>query len=277
MEPRTITANGLRFGYLEQGTGPLVLMVHGFPDTAHTWDKTMPAVAAAGFRAVAPFTRGYKPTEVPSDGAYDVETLARDVLALIDAFGGSAILVGHDWGAAAAYAAAALAPERIKLLVTVGVPHPRSLVPTPWLLWRIRHMAMLRWRSAHARMKRDDFAYLDALVKRWSPAWQYGPDEFAHVKQVFADDACLDAALGYYRALRARLPASQRASITVPAVAFAGEHDPTLAPRAFEKARTCFTSSYEVVQVPGGHFMHREHPEHFATELVRVLQDKGQR
>ena len=64
MEPKTVTANGLRFGYLERGEGPLVLLVHGFPDTAYTWDKVMPALAEAGFRAVAPFTRGYRPTEV---------------------------------------------------------------------------------------------------------------------------------------------------------------------------------------------------------------------
>jgi len=273
MEPQTITANGLRFGYLEQGTGPLVLLVHGFPDTAYTWDKAMPALAAAGYRAVAPFTRGYRPTEVPGDGAYDVETLGKDVLALIDAFGGSAIVVGHDWGAAAAYSAAAIAPERTKLLVTVGVPHPRSLAPTPWLMWKVRHFFALRLKSAAARMKRDDFAYVDVLVKRWSPAWEYGPDELAKVKQAFADDACLDAALGYYRALSARIPPSHRAKINVPTVAFAGEHDGTLVPRQFEKARTCFTGSYEVVQMPGGHFMHREHPDHFATELVRVLQD----
>src|SRR5262245_18407393 len=274
MEPKTVTANGLRFGYLERGEGPLVLLVHGFPDTAYTWEKVMPALAEAGYRAVAPFTRGYRPTEVPADGAYDVETLARDVLALIDAFGGgSAIVVAHDWGAAAAYAAAALEPERTKLLVTVGVPHPRSIVPTPWLLWKIRHFAVLRWRSAIVRMKRDDFAYIDVLVKRWSPAWEYGPEEFAQVKSVFADEACLDAALAYYRAMSPRFSGLVRERIGVPTVTFAGEHDGTLKPRAFEKARTCFTGSYEVVQMPGGHFMHREHPEHFATELVRVLQD----
>jgi pimeloyl-ACP methyl ester carboxylesterase len=273
MEPKTVTANGLRFGYLERGEGPLVLLVHGFPDTAYTWDKVMPALADAGYRAVAPFTRGYRPTEVPADGAYDVETLARDVLALIDAFGGSAIVVGHDWGAAAAYAAAAMEPERMKLLVTVGVPHPRSLLPTPWLMWKVRHFVVLRLKSAPARMKRDDFAYLDVLIKRWSPAWQYGPEETARVKHAFADDACLDASLAYYRQLSARMTPAQRSKITVPTVAFAGEHDGTLAPRAFEKARTLFTGSYEVVQMPGGHFMHREHPEHFATELVRTLRE----
>src|ERR1700691_3187241 len=85
MEPRFVQANGLRFAYLEQGRGPLVILVHGFPDTAHTWDRALPALAEAGCRAVAPFTRGYHQTEIPADGAYDSATLGKDVLALIDA------------------------------------------------------------------------------------------------------------------------------------------------------------------------------------------------
>ncbi|HEY8086236.1 MAG TPA: alpha/beta fold hydrolase, partial [Polyangiaceae bacterium] len=129
--PRTpffLEANGVRFAYLEEGQGPLVLLVHGFPDTAHGWDAVRPAIAAAGYRVVSPFTRGYAPSAIPADGAYDTETLGRDVLALIDAFGENrAIVVGHDWGASAAYAAATLAPDRVSLLVTVAIPHPASL------------------------------------------------------------------------------------------------------------------------------------------------------
>src|SRR4029077_16652834 len=97
MEPRFVDANGLRFGYLEQGRGPLVLLVHGFPDTAYTWDKLIPDLAQAGYRAVAPFTRGYYPTEIPANGPFDDETRARDLLALIAALGEqTAIVIGHD-------------------------------------------------------------------------------------------------------------------------------------------------------------------------------------
>src|SRR5580704_11780688 len=93
-----VDANGLKFAYLEEGTGPLVLLLHGFPDTAHTWDDLRPQLAAAGFRAVSPFTRGYHPTGVPDRDATQ-ETLARDALALIEALGeSSAVVVGHDWG-----------------------------------------------------------------------------------------------------------------------------------------------------------------------------------
>lgn len=272
----TVRANGLSFAYLSEGTGPLVLLLHGFPDTAHTWDRVIPAVAAAGFRAVAPFMRGYHPTEIPVDGRYDSDTLARDVLALIEALGEEqAIVVGHDWGASAAYAAAGLGPERVKLLVTIGIPHPRSIRPTPRMLWTIRHFVTLRGRGAANKIRAHDFALVDELVRRWSPAWKDIPaSETAHVKRAFAEPGCAEAACAYYAAVSPRLPEGHRVPIRVPSVAFAGEHD-NIAPRAFEKARLLYESSYEVVIVPGGHFMHREHPEPFISALVQTLSEKG--
>jgi pimeloyl-ACP methyl ester carboxylesterase len=269
-----VQANGLRFAYLSAGSGPLVLLLHGFPDTAHTWDHVLPQIADAGFRAVAPFMRGYHPTEIPAAGPFDTDTLGRDALALIEALGEQrAILVGHDWGASAAYSAAALGPERLKLLVTLAIPHPRSIKPTLKLAWTMRHVLTLRGKRAATKLRANDFAYVDELVRRWSPAWKDIPaDETAKVKQAFREPGCAEAACAYYATLSTRLPASHRMPITVPTVAFAGEHD-NIATRAYEKARRCFTSSYEVVQVPGGHFLHREHPQHFNTELLRVLQD----
>jgi pimeloyl-ACP methyl ester carboxylesterase len=278
VEPKFVEAGGLRFAYLEAGTGPLVLLVHGFPDTAQTWDAALPALAAAGYHAVAPFTRGYHPTEIPSDGAYDTDTLGRDILALIDAFGVErAIVVGHDWGASAAYAAAAMAPEKVRTLITFAIPHPASIKPTPMLAWKVRHFLALRSRGAPDRVRANDFAYVDELWHRWSPSWTTIPaSETASVKQAFREPGVVEAACAYYRALGTRLPASHRMPITVPAVAFAGEHD-MIAPRAYEKARHLFHASYEVVQVPGGHFMHREHPDHVIPELVRVIDDHAAR
>src|ERR1700744_4211160 len=111
-----IEANGLRFAYLEQGSGPLVLMLHGFPDTAHTWDDLRRRIAAKGYRAVSPFMRGYHPTAIPDRDA-DADTLARDPRAFIDALGArEAIVIGHDGGAGAAYGAAALGPDRVTKL-----------------------------------------------------------------------------------------------------------------------------------------------------------------
>lgn len=275
----TVRANGVDFAYLSAGSGPLVLLLHGFPDTAHTWDRTITALAEAGFRAVAPCMRGYHPTSIPTDGKYDSDTLGRDVLALIEALGEKqAIVVGHDWGASAAYSAAALGPERVKLLVTVAIPHPRAMKPTPKLFWTLRHFLYLRRKGAGAAVRANDGALVDVYWRRWSPAWKSIPAaETAHVKAAFAQPGCAEAACGYYAAVTLpTLPPSHRQQVKVPTVSFAGEHD-MIAPRAYEKARRCFDASYEVVIVPGGHFMHREHPEPFVTELVRTLREHASR
>jgi pimeloyl-ACP methyl ester carboxylesterase len=268
-EPRFVRANGLDFAYLELGTGPLVILVHGFPDTAYTWELAMPELASAGFRAVAPFTRGYAPTAIPDDARYDVETLGRDVLAWIEALGApSAIVIGHDWGALAAYAAAALEPARVRLLVTVTTPHPRSFRWSPRMMWQGRHLLALRRTTAAAQIRRGGYAYIDELVRRASPAWHaIPPDETRRAKEAFAHPGCLEAACAYYRALPLRLAAPP---IAVPTVAFAGEHD-VLPLHQYERARRWFTARYEIVRVPGGHFVHREHPATFNRELMRVL------
>jgi pimeloyl-ACP methyl ester carboxylesterase len=268
---KRVTANGVDFAYFEEGTGPLVLLAHGFPDTAHTWSAVRPALAAAGYRAVSPFTRGYAPTSVPADGRYDSDTLGRDLAALVEALGeSSAVIVGHDWGASAAYSAAALSPHRVRLLVTLSIPHPASVLPTPSVIWSVRHFFALRKKSAPAMVQKDDFAYIDELVKRWSPAWTAPPGETDRVKECLRNPAALDAALGYYRALRPWLPPGQKKRIEVPAVAFAGDTD-IIEAAAFDRARSRFTKSYEVVRMPGGHFMHREHPDRFIDELLRAL------
>lgn len=269
--PRFVSANGLRFAYFEEGEGPLVLLLHGFPDTAHSWDLVRPAVAASGFRAVAPFMRGYHPTEIPRVEAFDQETIGRDVVALVEALGErQAIVVGHDWGASAACSAVGLAPERVRLVVTVAIPHPAGVLPTPGVLWAVRHFASLRRRNAAAKIRRGDFAHLDELVQRWSPQWRVPAGETDAVKRSLAEPGSLEAALGYYRALSLRLPPSLRRKVEVPAVAFAGEHD-NVAPAVFERARSRYANTYEVVRMPGGHFMHREHPDVFIRELLRVL------
>jgi len=271
MDPQFVAANGVRFGYLESGKGPLVLLVHGFPDTAHSWDRVRPALGEAGFRAVAIFTRGYAPTSIPADGKYDSDTLGRDLLALIDALGEKeAVVVGHDWGASAAYSAAFLDPSRVKKLVTVAIPHPAAARPTPLLLWTVRHFFRFQLRDAGAMTRRHDFAYVDELVKRWSPAWTVPAGETDAVKASLCEPENLEAALGYYRALRPWLPRSHRGRIRVDTVAFAGEND-VVDPAIYTRARSRFTGPYRVVRMPGGHFMHREHPERFIRELLTVL------
>src|SRR5258708_26879085 len=133
---RSVQANDLDFGILEApggGSGPLALCLHGFPDSARTWRYLLPALADAGFHAVAPFMRGYAPSRIPADGAYHIGALAADATALHEMLGGDsdAVLIGHDWGAETAYAAGAAAPDRWRRLVTLAVP-PAALDPVPF-------------------------------------------------------------------------------------------------------------------------------------------------
>ena len=225
-----VDANGLRFAYLEEGTGPLVLMLHGFPDTPHTWDDLRSRIAAKGYRAVSPFMRGYHPTAIPDRDA-DQETLARDALALVDALGASeAIVIGHDWGASAAYGAAAVGPERVKKLFVLAIPHPATLKPTLKKLWGVRHFAVYKLPGAPERFARNDFAALPEICRRWSPSWRPDPNEFDPVRASFSNRASLNAAFGYYRKLSPIPSASLKARITVPAVVFAGLDDPIAEP-----------------------------------------------
>jgi pimeloyl-ACP methyl ester carboxylesterase len=267
---KTVRVNGVDLAYSDEGSGPVVLMQHGFPDTFHSWDAVRPALVAAGFRVVTPALRGYHPSAVPSDRAYGAETLGHDLLGVLGAVSPEpAVVVGHDWGALAAYAAASLAPEKLRFLVTVAIPHPASVRPSFRLAWAVRHFVTLRLPGAARRVRRNDFAHLDELVRRWSPAWSFSPEETRAVKQTFSEPGCLEAALDFYRAL-GPLPRLLRRKIEVPAAAFVGDSD-LLAPAAYEAARRRYARSYQVVTMPGGHFLHREHPEVFSRELLRLL------
>src|ERR1700741_2532916 len=270
-EIRFVEANRLRSADLGDVSGPLVLMLHGFPDTAHTWDDLRPRIAAGGYRAVSPFMRGYHPSAIP-DRDSDQETLARDPLALIDALGApDAIVIGHDWGASAAYGAAALGPDRVRKLFAIGIPHPAALKPSPKKLGPPRHFAVYKLPGAPNRFARNDFAALPAIYRRWSPTWKPDPEEFDAVRASFSNPASLNAAFGYYRKLSPIPSASLKTRITVPTVAFAGLGDPIVAPSDYRGAARMFASDYVVEEVPGGHFMHREHPDVFAERLLAHL------
>jgi len=266
-----VTAAGLRFAYLSQGAGPLALLFHGFPDTPHTWDAVAPRIAAKGYRVVMPFMRGYRPTQIPAHDT-DAMTLARDPIALIDALGEKqATLIGHDWGAAAVYGAVALAPERVRKVFALSIPHPATLRATPAKVWRVRHFLEFKLPTAARRFAKNDFEALRAICKRWSPDWNPGDAEFAAVRECFADPASLNAAFGYYRALSFGWPKALRNKTSVPAVVFYGSGDPITEPSDYERGRAMFTGDYTIEATGGGHFLHREDPEGFARKLLAHL------
>lgn len=261
----TVRANGLQFGVLEAGSGPLALCLHGFPDAAYTWRHLLPALAGAGFHAVAPFMRGYAPTAVPADGAYHLGALVADAVALHEVLGGDgdAVLIGHDWGAEAAYGAAAFAPDRWRRLVTLAVP-PAALdevlfsdyeqLKRSFYLFMFRDPAGL----AETAVARDDLAFLDKLWRDWSPGFQPG-EHLARVKDCLRQPANLAAALGYYRAAVDQEAAARQAP--QPTLYLHGARDGCIGVDLVRGAeRLLAPSSRMIVIDEAGHFLHLEEP-----------------
>lgn len=124
LETRDVTVNGITLHVTAQGDGPLVLLCHGFPETAYAWRHQLPALARAGFRAVAPDLRGYGASDSPRDAAaFTTLDAIGDLVALIDSEGAdSAVIVGGDWGANIAWQAAQLRPDRFRAVAALGVP-----------------------------------------------------------------------------------------------------------------------------------------------------------
>jgi pimeloyl-ACP methyl ester carboxylesterase len=199
-----IRANDLEFAYQECGEGPLALCLHGFPDSARTWRHLLPALAAAGYHAVAPYLRGYSPTSIPDDGLYQSGAIAADAIALHEAFGGDdeAVLIGHDWGAVATYPAVAHAPDRWRRAVALAVP-PSGALAAGFMqyaqLKRSWYMFFFQHALADIVVGMADLAFLDGLWADWSPGFD-ASDDLPHVKDALRDPANLAAALGYYRA-----------------------------------------------------------------------------
>ncbi|MGI9005960.1 MAG: alpha/beta fold hydrolase [Streptosporangiaceae bacterium] len=209
VQARTVRANDLEFGILEAGSGPLALCLHGFPDSAHTWRHLLPELAGAGFHAVAPFLRGFAPTGIPADGGYGIAALAADAVALHEALGGTgdAVLIGHDWGAEAAYLAAAHAPGRWRRLVTLAIPPAggdAALLSDYDQIKRFFYMWFFRdpLNFAQGVVAHDDLAFVERLWQDWSPGFDPG-EHLESVKACLRDPANLAAAIGYYRAVGA--------------------------------------------------------------------------
>jgi pimeloyl-ACP methyl ester carboxylesterase len=198
-----VTANGIDFAYLEHGDGPLALCLHGYPDSAHTWRHLLPALAAAGFRAVAPFNRGYAPTSLAPDGRYQAGALGVDANALHEALGGDtdAVLVGHDWGAMGAYSAAGLEPDRWSRVVAMAVP-PGPVVGQGFLTYeqlrRSWYMFFQLTPLADLVVSMNDYEFVRKLWQDWSPGYDEREDVDRFV-ECMASPEHLAAALGYYR------------------------------------------------------------------------------
>ncbi|GAC33480.1 MULTISPECIES: alpha/beta fold hydrolase [Gammaproteobacteria] len=205
MKEGRINANGLDFTYLEEGSGPLALCVHGFPDSPYSFRHLMPELAKAGYRAVAPFIRGYAPTAIPENGDYSTKTRAADFNALHEALGGAgdAVLIAHDWGAVAAYGALAAEPNRWSSAAIMSVP-PLAIFGNYVFQYEQIKRSFYFWffqmDISEAIVAMDNFAFIDGLWADWSPGYDASEDLY-QVKKCFSNPANLRAAMAYYRDL----------------------------------------------------------------------------
>jgi pimeloyl-ACP methyl ester carboxylesterase len=283
-----VRANGLAFATLEAGSAgaPLALCLHGFPDTARTWRHLLPTLASVGYHAVAPYLRGYPPSEIPADGRYQTALLARDALALVEALGAErACVIGHDWGAIAAHGAAILAPERVRRLVTLAVPHRNAgIALTTSYDQQRRSWYMFFFQSplADLAVAANDLAFVDRLWADWSPGWKPEPEDVEAVKRCFRQPGALAAALGYYRA--AFDPATQdpalaadqarvmAADVPVPALYLHGVQDGCMGVEVARGMEAAFPQGLRTVLVDGaGHFLQLERPKLVNDAIVDFL------
>jgi pimeloyl-ACP methyl ester carboxylesterase len=286
-------AGELSFAALAWGPpdGPLALCLHGYPDTAWTWRHLGPYLAGRGWRVVAPFMRGYGPSDLAPDGVYQVGALARDAIAMHAELGGEgrSVLVGHDWGAVASYAAAAHAPEVFDRVVTLAVPplpamvDPRtspSVSDLPLMLRQLRRS----WYTIFQQLPGVSERLLPRIVPRlwrdWSPGYD-AREDVAHVAAALAGRGRATAALRYYRALlqpwaRSRAYAAEQAHWMgvprVPVLYLHGRQDGCVLPEFAEGAAGVLPPGSEVELVPdAGHFLHLERPDAVCERIATFV------
>lgn len=275
-ETITLAHADLTFPALAQGSGPVVLMLHGFPDSPASFAHQLGALAEAGYRAIAPTMRGYAPEAQPADGDYHAVRMAEDVTAWAAALADAPVhLVGHDWGANIAYAAASLAPERFASLTTIAVPHPvrfaEAFATDPAQQARSAYILAFQTPGFEEQIIADDCAYLQALWKAWSPGWDIAPELLASMKETFLQSGVARAALEYYRqAFDAVSPSAQATAallsqpITVPTLGICGAEDQCITQGVFLGAMrgSDFPGGLEIQSIAGaGHFCHAEAPQ----------------
>jgi epoxide hydrolase 4 len=282
-----LEANGAQFHALADGPGdgPVVLLLHGFPESSRSWRLQLPALAEAGFRAVAPDLRGYGRSD--RHGPYDLETLAEDAAGLVAALGRKrATVAGHDWGGAVAWATAHGAPEQVERLVVLNCPHPAALrgelLTNPRQLWRSRYMLcfQLPWLPEWT-LTRDGARQIARALAGGSHVRGCWPrEELDRAREDFLQPGAASAALGYYRAA-ARHPGparrlAARHPITAPTLILWGARDRFLGEETIrpERLRPYFApgNEPEIRRIDdAGHFVQNEAPQRVNEELIAWL------
>ena len=278
MTERRVAANGIDFAILEAGSGPLALCLHGFPDSPHSFRHLVANLAAAGWHAVAPFMRGYAPTSVARDGDYSLGALAADANELHQALGGDerSVLIGSDWGAEAAYAAASTAPELWRRVVTLAIP-PLALDDRLYAdeqqRERFAYMKVLEAPDAQQVVAADDFAFVERLWREWSPGYD-GRRDVADAKRCLRDPQHLAAAIAYY--LAEDPGAELRRAPPQPTLYLHGADDGCVDARLVRDAEEHLSPDSRLQVLPDvGHFLHVEDPAEVNARVLEWLTAGG--
>jgi pimeloyl-ACP methyl ester carboxylesterase len=283
---REIPANGARFHIAEQGSGPLVLLLHGFPMFWWTWRHTMPALAAAGFRVAAMDLRGYAGSDHPPRG-YDPFTLSADVAGVIRSLGArNAVIVGHGWGGFLAWSTAVLEPGVVRAIAPTSMPHPRRL--------RSAVIADNAQRRAseyifgyqvpitpERDLLQDNAEQVAEILQRWSGSDNW-PDP--HTANVYRAAMRLlntaHCALEYHRwALRSlprpdgiRFTRRMKQPVAQPTLQVHGGLDPAVLLSSAVGSQRYVGGPYELAVIDSsGHFPQEETPEEFNQLLIEWL------
>jgi len=282
---RVLETARLRIGVREAGEGDPVILLHGFPESSWSWRHQLPALAEAGYHAVAPDLRGYGATARPDEVAdYAVPQLVGDLEALIRALGHErAHVVGHDWGGSVAWTAASRRPDLVRSLAILNNPHPvASAEGRQHDEQRRRSWYMLLFQFtgiAEDWLAREDFANLRGFFRTASPGAITPADEEAFVAPL-REPGALTAALNYYRAnippetwLR---PPPDLPPVTPPTLIVWGEDDAYLSPMLLERSAAKVAGPLRVERLPGvGHWVQQEAPDAVNRHLLAHLAERG--
>ena len=284
----TLAANGLRFHAVTAGSGPTVLLLHGFPESWYSWRYQIPALADAGYRAVAVDLRGYGGTDRPRGvKAYRVARLVEDVDGLIAALGGRPVhLVGHDWGGALAWVFAARRGERLASLTVLNAPHPklfrRHLLHDRKQMRRSWYIAFFQipWLPEFL-IRLDAKRQFGKTFRGWARRKEMFPDEvIAAFREPMLRPGALTAAINYYRAI-GRDPASLRDArdfpkLSVPTLLIWAMEDRALGPELIDGIEAEFRGPFELHRVPDcSHWVQQEQPERVNEILIDFLRRHG--
>lgn len=260
---------------------PLLVALHGFPDTAWTWRTVAPLLAEAGYHVVAPFTRGYAPSGIPRDGDYSVRALARDAVALHGLLGGGAdaVLVGHDWGAITANLLAGDPESPFKRLVAMAVPplpwiNPTRATLAPWVGALARqpfHSWYIAFNQVPGLAERTFDRLTAKLWRDWSPGYD-GTEDLAFLRDATPTLEFRRAVVSYYRAMASKGSRAALVEPIHPLLALQGDRDGAIDPGFFPAVQARTNADSESELIPSvGHFLHLEQPELVTERILAFL------